>query len=43
MANQSALALLNKASEEVIGTPISQVLPLFNFSRWVDGSKSADS
>lgn len=40
MANQSALALLNKPSEEVIGTPISQVLPLFNFSRWVDGSKA---
>lgn len=40
MANQSALALFNKNSDEVIGRQITQLLPSFNFSRWVEGSKA---
>lgn len=39
MANQSALALFNKTSDEVIGKQITQLLPSFNFLRWVEGSK----
>ena len=40
MANQSALSLLNKTAEEVIGQQISSLVPSFNFTRWLEGSKS---
>ncbi|MDE1235866.1 transcriptional regulator TyrR [Vibrio aestuarianus] len=39
MANYSALSLFNKAEKEVIGHPISALLPAFNFSRWIEGNK----
>lgn len=40
MANYSALSLFNKTEKEVIGQPISALLPFFNLSRWLEGNKA---
>ncbi|MDW6004106.1 transcriptional regulator TyrR [Vibrio mangrovi] len=39
-ANHAALSLLNKLENEVIGHAISTLVHAFNFSRWLEGSKS---
>ncbi|WGY47043.1 transcriptional regulator TyrR [Vibrio sp. ABG19] len=40
MANHSAQSLFHKDEQEMIGAHVSTLLPAFNFSRWVEGSKS---
>ena len=40
MANQSALSLFNQTSTQMIGQQISNLVPSFNFTRWIEGSKA---
>jgi len=37
MANHAALSLFNSEQEDMIGHPITSLLPNFNFSSWTDG------
>jgi transcriptional regulator of aroF, aroG, tyrA and aromatic amino acid transport len=40
MANTTALALFNKTSRDVVGYPISNFVPAFNLTQWLEGNKS---
>ncbi|MBY6199191.1 transcriptional regulator TyrR [Vibrio hangzhouensis] len=40
MANHAALKLLAKSEEEAIGQLVSQLLPSFNFAKWIEGDIS---
>lgn len=39
MANQSALSLFNRPENELIGSPISSLLPSFHFNQWLDSGR----
>ncbi len=40
MANESALALLNKPQQDVIGRSVAQLFPVLNLTRWMEGDKA---
>ncbi len=40
MANHAAAALFNREESSMIGQQISALMPVFNFTRWLEGSKS---
>ncbi|SDH10720.1 transcriptional regulator of aroF, aroG, tyrA and aromatic amino acid transport [Vibrio xiamenensis] len=37
MANHAALSLLNLEHSEILGQQVSALIPMFNFSKWVEG------
>lgn len=43
MANRAALALIGKSEKEVIGAPISTLLPNLKFSRWSEGNRQREN
>jgi len=37
MANHAALNLFGKGKDDIIGEPVSALMPTFNFARWIEG------